>query len=147
MLKWGEKAARSFHVEEVKIFHSLGQACGLPYLRLEVYLIIFQEESCFGHSYYLEIQKQDEKTFSDGEKASFQPKMGWNGPLDHQRRGSEWFFTSEYWLVVFTNPLCTLLGSDVLRCGFETTSAQFSPIQGENFRLGNTEPSSEMYDM
>ena len=71
ILKWGGKGARPFHVEEVKIFHSLGQACGLQ------------------------------------------------------------------------RPVLACIG---LRCGFETTSGQFSPIQGENFHLGTSQPDSDVYD-
>ena len=63
ILKWCEKAARPFHIEEVNIFHSLGQAWGLQKACI----------ACIG-----------------------------------------------------------------LRCGFEITSGQFSPIQGENFHLGTT---------
>ena len=53
------------------------------------------------------------KPFSGGEKATFYPKLGWNVPLGHPCRGSEEFFTSYYWLVVSTNPVYTLLDSDV----------------------------------
>ena len=71
ILKWDEKAAKYFHIEEVKIFHSPGQACG------------FQKAciACIG-----------------------------------------------------------------LRCGFETTSGQFSPTQGEDFHLGTTQRDSDVYD-
>ena len=71
ILKWGEKVARPFHVEEVKSFHSLGKACGL-------------QKACIA-----------------------------------------------------------FIG---LRCGFEPTSGQFSPIQGENLHLGTTKPDSDVYD-
>ena len=65
ILKWGENVARPFHIEEVKIFHSLGQAC----------------IACIER-----------------------------------------------------------------RCGFETTSGLFSPIQGKYFHLGTTQPDSDVYD-
>ena len=34
-----------------------------------------------------------------------------------------------------------------LRCGFETTSGRFSPIQGENFHLGTTQLDSDVCDL
>ena len=63
ILKWGGKATRPLHVQEVKVFHSLRQVCGLQKACI----------ACIG-----------------------------------------------------------------LRCAFETTSGQFSPIQGEKFHLGTT---------
>ena len=59
------------------------------------------------------MQDQDEETFSGGEKASFYPKMGWNGPLDHPIRGSQEFLSFEYCPVANTKPLYTFLVSDV----------------------------------
>ena len=71
ILKWGGKGARLFHIEEVKIFHSLGLTCGL-------------QTAC--------------------------------------------------------------MPCIALRWGFETTSGRFSPIQGEKFHLGTSQPDSDVYD-
>ena len=92
--------------------------------------------------YYVGIQEQDEETILAVKSLLFILKWGGKGARPFHIVEVKIFHS----LVLACGLQTACIPCIGLRCGFETTSGQFSPIQGENFHLGTSQPDSDVYD-